>query len=441
MIHLPCPRTALPLLCVTLAAVGTSAAEPARPYSDRVATVTNTPGCVAFWDFVQREPAGAHRFTAHVPAGATNAFPLDAGNYVHDFWGEGRTATYADFPLLGRGPFGEAIRIRQETAATFRPLLFVPRDRLHNSPIDLKGPNQSVTVVVWAIRESGNHALAGIWHEGTDLKQNETAGIKKVERGQRQYALFAGLNKAGSATGHVSENGASSFLNRYALHKSNSADVSPAVPADSPSTVLDASWQCFAMTYHHATRELTGWLNGKSGDRWLENPKTDTLIKSAYNAWLQGRLHREPGLQPGEDPAFPHDQFYNPPEDQLVSTKILSESADERVELREFRYTRVKITLRRATDGADGSFTETARDLAAVRLNPWWFSHDALYTPANDGTGGPFTIGRVIHSSRSVGFTGWIGGVAVFNRALSPTELHQLSALSRERPLSAPPQP
>ena len=435
------PLTALFAICATLAAVATSAAEPARPYSDRVATVTGTPGCVAFWDFVQREPAGAHRFTAHVPAGATNRFPLEAGNYVHDLWGEGRTATYADFPLLGRGPFGEAIRIRQETEATFRPLLFVPRDRLHDSPIDLKGPHQSVTVVVWAIRESGNHALAGIWHEGTDLKQNETAGIKKVERGQRQYALFAGLNKAGSACGHVSENGTSSFLNKYALHKCNSADVSPAVPADSPSAVLDASWQCFAMTYHHATRELTGWLNGKSGDRWLENPKTDTLIKSAYNAWLQGRLHREPGLQPGEDPAFPPDQFYNPPEDQLVSTKSLSESADERIALREYRYTRVKITLRRATDGADGSFTETARDLAAVRLNPWWFSHDALYSPANDGTGGPFTIGRVIHSSRSVGFTGWIGGVAVFNRALSPAELHQLSALSRERPLSAPPQP
>ena len=429
MNRLPTPQFHLGIAYIILALPGAFAAEPTRNYADRVATVTNTPGCVAFWDFVQREPAGANRFTAHVPAGATNTFTLDAGNYIHDYWGEGRTATYADFPLLGRGPFGEAIRLRQETDATFRPLLMVPRARLHDSPIDLKGPNQSVTVVVWAIRESGNHALAGIWHEGTDLKQNETAGIKKVERGQRQYALFAGLNKAGSACGHVSENGASSFLNRYALHKCNSADVSPAVPADSPAAVLDASWQCFAMTYHHATHELTGWLNGVAGDRWLENPKSDTLIKSAYNAWLQGRLHRKPGLQPGEDLSFQPDQFYNPPEDQLVSTKILSESAGERVELREFRYTRVKITLRRATDGADGSFTETARDLAAVRLNPWWFSHDALYSPANDGTGGPFTIGRVIHSSRSVGFTGWIGGVAVFNRALGAVELGRLAEL------------
>ena len=102
--------------------------------------------------------------------------------------------------------------------------------------------------------------------------------------------------------------------------------------------------------------------------------------------------------------------------------------SDERVELREFRYTRLQVTLRR---GADGTFTETARDLAALRLNPWWFSHDALYTPANDGTGGPFTIGRVIHSSRSVGFTGWIGGVAVFDRALTAAELAKFHALAK----------
>jgi len=84
-------------------------------------------------DGAQSDPAlaGHGRPRAHVPAGATNTFPLDAGNYIHDYWGEGREATYADFPLLGRGPFGEAIRIRQETDATFRPLLFVPRARLH----------------------------------------------------------------------------------------------------------------------------------------------------------------------------------------------------------------------------------------------------------------------------------------------------------------------
>jgi hypothetical protein len=421
--------SALALLAIAAMAdeppAGTSTCE------QRAGTVTRTPGCVAFWDFVKREPAGAHRFTAHVPSGATNDFALDAGNYIKDFWGEGREAMYADFPLLGRGPFGQAIRIRKEEDKTFRPFLFVPRARLHDSPIDIKGAGKSVSVVAWAIRESGNHALAGIWHEGTDL--NHAGRAKVVARGQRQYALFAGLNKEGSACGHLSENGAKSFGHIYAMHKSNSGDVSPAVPADSPAEVLDASWQCFAMTYNHETHELTGWLNGQDTGLWQEN--VQKAIPVLHNAWVQGHLHREPGLQPGEDRNFPTDQFYNPPEDEPISAKVLSETDNERVELQEFRYTRVKVTQHKA---ADGTWTTTARDLADVRLNPWWYPHNSLYTPANDGTGGPFTIGRVIHSSRSVGFTGWIGGVAIFNRALSVEELARLSAVGRGRPISAP---
>jgi len=35
----------------------------------------------------------------------------------------------------------------------------------------------------------------------------------------------------------------------------------------------------------------------------------------------------------------------------------------------------------------------------------------------------------VIHSSRSVGFTGWVGGVAVFNRALRADEWARLADL------------
>jgi hypothetical protein len=416
--------------CGRLAAADAVQGEEAR----RVGVVTGTPGCVAFWDFVKREPGGARRFTAHVPAGAANDFALDAGNYVKDYWGLGREATYADFPLLGRGPFGQAVRICKERDADFRPLLYVPRSRLHGSPLDIKGQGKSVSVVVWAVRESGNHALAGIWHEGTDLKERSTAGILKAVRGQRQYALFAGLNKEGSACGHVSENGASSFLNKYALHKCNSGEVSPAVPAEAPDEVLDGAWRCFAMTFDDARDELTGWIDGQAGARWLENPKKDPLLSYAYNAWLQGRLRREPGLQPGEDATFPADQFYNPPEDAPLSSKRLSESAEERVELREYRYTRVAVTQRKA---ADGTWTETGRDLVALRLNPWWYPH-GLYVPPDDGSGGPFTIGRVIHSSRSVGFTGWIGGVAVFNRALTAEELSRLAAVGRAKPLPAP---
>lgn len=413
-------------IVLLLALIGTVSGA-SEPVSKKADTVMGIPGCVAFWDFVKREPDGERRFVAHVPKGAINNYALDAANYIKDYWGEGRDASYADFPLLGRGPFGQAIQIQKEEDATFRPFLFVPRQRLHDSPLDIKGKDKSVTVVVWAIRESGNHALAGIWHEGTDLKQKETSTIQKIERGQRQYALFAGLNKEGSACGHVSENGANSFLNRYALHKCNSATASLKVPADSPEDVIDKSWQCFAMTFDHKKDELTGWLDGQSGDRWLDNPKSDNLISFAYNAWLQGHLHHQPGVQDREDSNFPKEQFYNPPEDSPISVQVLSESDFERVELREYQYTKVKTTQKK---GADGKWTVSDRDLVSLRLNPWWYPHD-IYSPADNQTGGPFTIGRVIHSSRGVGFTGWIGGVAVFDRALNAEELASLADLRR----------
>lgn len=409
------------LSCSLLAAPLAQATDPVQGH---VQTVTGTPGLVAFWDFVKREPGGARRFVAHVPEGAANDYALDAGNYVKDFWGEGRRATYADFPLLGRGPFGETIRIRKEEDATFRPLLYVPRKRMHGSPLDIKGADRSLTVVVWAIRESGGHALAGIWHEGTDLKEEAGNGIRKVESGQRQYALFAGNNISGTACAHLSENGAGSFLNRFAMHKSNSLDLAPAVPADSPAEVIDASWQCFAMTFDHTADKLTAWLNGRSGDRWFDNPKKDPSLVHAYNAWKQGHLHREPGLQEGENPDFPEDQFYNPPEDEPVSVETLSETGLERVELHEYPYTRVRLTYRK--EGGDWKIAD--REMVSLRLNPWWYPH-GIYEPADESSGGPFAIGRVIHSARTVGFTGWIGGVAVYDRALGAEEIERLAAI------------
>jgi len=83
---------------LTAAAFLFAATSPAAdPLSDRVAAVAGIPGCVAFWDFVKREPSGLQRFTAHVPAGSSNDYALDAGNYVRDFWGEGPEASYNDF--------------------------------------------------------------------------------------------------------------------------------------------------------------------------------------------------------------------------------------------------------------------------------------------------------------------------------------------------------
>ncbi len=421
MLPLPMKR----LLLLSSFALSTAHADDSA--QARRETVTGIPGLVAFWDFVKREPDGG-RFLAHVPEGADNDYPLDAGNYVKEYWGQGRDATYDDFPLLGRGPFGQAIQIRHEEDITFRPLLYVPRERLHDTPLDIKGAKRSLTVVAWAIRNRGGHALAGIWHEGTDLKHEAGTDIRKVQLGQRQYGLFAGNNISGTACAHVSENGAGTFLNRFAMHKSNSIDVSPVIPVDAPDDVIDASWQCFAMTFDHGTDQLISWLNGRSGDRWFDHPKKDPSLSTAYNAWRQGHLHREPGLQEGEDPDFPMDQFYNPPEDTPLSTEVVSETDTEKVEVQEFPYTRVQFTSRK---DAGGGWKVLDRDLVSLRLNPWWYPHD-LYEPTRE-SGGPFSIGRVIHSARTSGFSGWIGGVAVFDHALDAEELAALAALD-DRP-------
>jgi len=207
------------------------------------------------------------------------------------------------------------------------------------------------------------------------------------------------------------------------------------VPATAAADTLDRSWHCFAMTFDHERHALTGWLDGTAGDRWLDDPQQDRLLSFAANAWLQGRLRREPGLQAGEDPAFPPDQCYEPPEEEPVTVTIERDGPEERVELREYPYTKVRVTLARTSTG----WHESGRVLTALRLNPWWFPH-ALYAPPDVAAGGPFTIGRVIHSSRSVGFTGWIGGVAVFDRALSPGELRRLAALSTP-PVADPARP
>ena len=109
--------------------------------------------------------------------------------------------------------------------------------------------------------------------------------------------------------------------------------------------------------------------------------------------------------EPGEDLNFPTDQIYNLPEDKLISVKRVSETADD-------------------------IWKTTARDLTDVHLDRWWLSPNSLYTRANHG-GGPFIIGRLNHSSRSVGFTGWIGGVVVFNQALSAEQMAKLMALAK----------
>ncbi len=423
----PISRCLLP--STLLAVFALHAAGDAGEARRRVRAVASVPGFVALWDFVARDPHDG-RFTAHTAPGVTHDLRLDAMNYVREYWGQGRPAAYADFPLLGRGPFGQAVRFLDESDPSFRPLLLVPRPRMHDSGLDAKGPHRSVSMVVWLIRQGGNHAIAGIWHEGTDL-EHAAGRAARVEPGMRQYALFAGLAaNNGASAAHVSENGRNSFGDKYARNLSVTRDLIPTVPASASGPQLDEAWSVVGFSYDNRRHTVTSYLNGHAPGYWIANPQTHPFYQWPARAWLQAQLRAQPGLQEGEDPAFPADQLYQPPEKKTLRRTLLSEDGLRRVELHEFEFTKVRVTFPKRGGRLDPA--AVTRELAELRANPFWFGHD-LYAPPSAAAGGPFTIGRVIHSGRSPGFSGFLGGVAVYSRALSAAEMLKLSRVAATR--------
>ena len=403
----------------------------------RGSAVRQTPSLVAFWDFVNREagPQGAGNFLAHTAQGDNHRYVLEPRNISRDFWHEGAEATLADFPLLGRGPFGQAVQFRDPKSANDLSVLLVPRAAFHDTPLDIKGPGKSVSMVVWLIYQSGNHAIAGIWHEGTD-----TPGVKEPapvqERGRRQFGMFAGLAaNSGGSSAHISENGLASFGDRYARHLAVTPEKIRRVSLNATPAELDAGWSAVGFVFDSARKTVTAYLDGVATESWIQNPAKSDFYRPAEKAWRQAKLAKIPGIQDGEDPAFPRDQFYDPPETVPVREEVVSESLTERIVLRTYEFTKVRVTLRK--DSA-GRFSEVApAELVSLKANPYWFGHD-IYAPRTPAEGGPFTIGRVIHSNRHPTLSAWFGGVAVFDRALAGPEMARLSAIGRGQPIPAP---
>ncbi|MCZ2155938.1 MAG: hypothetical protein LC114_18890 [Bryobacterales bacterium] len=402
--------------------------------------MTRIPGLAAFWDFVLREDSGQSRYLARRGDGSVG-WPLDAVNYVRDYWHRGRSASYADFPRLGRGPFGEAVHFREETDPDFRPVLLLPREAFHGSALDVGGAGQSVSMAVWIVYEGGNHAIAGIWHEGTDLKTDENKAAV-VEQGRRQYALFAGLAaNVGAVAAHVSENGRNSFGDRYARNLAVTKDVLPAAAPDAGPEALDNAWSVAGFVFDNSKNTVTAYLNGEAREFWVEDPARHPFFQWPARAWQQAQWHRIDGLQIGEDPEFPAEQYYEPPEGKPLKRQLVHQTERERIWDLSYPYTHVRETwLRDASPGRHNAVAKNVangwrlanRELLALKVNPFWFGHD-LYRPKSPAEGGPFTIGRVIHSSRSAGTRQYIGGVAVFHRALSAGEMRKLAGVGRER--------
>ena len=224
---------------------------------------------------------GKGRFQAHQPAGDSTDLRLDVGNYVLDYWGEGRAATYADLPVIGRGPFGQAVRFQPQKGNDFRPMLFVPRARLHNSGLDVKGAGASVSMVVWMARETGGHAVAGIWHEGTDL-HSLSPTIRRVEKGMRQYCLFMGLAaNPGASAAHISENGGPSFSDQFARNLSTTPDKIPNISASASAEEIDRGWSVAGFTFDNQKNQVTSYLNGVAKEYWIEQPEKHPFFSVA----------------------------------------------------------------------------------------------------------------------------------------------------------------
>lgn len=78
--------SATTLVCATAIGTGAGRSNDAsvtvQAFERRSALAMNTPGFLASWDFVTREPDGSGRFIARTPVRAANDFALDAGSWI-----------------------------------------------------------------------------------------------------------------------------------------------------------------------------------------------------------------------------------------------------------------------------------------------------------------------------------------------------------------------
>jgi hypothetical protein len=392
---------------------------------ERRQRLLEVPGLAAFWDFVEREdgPAGVGRFAAVAEGASGPVYPLDPVNLAPSYWGQGEPGRMEDFPTVGHGPFGQAVRLTPTGSPDRLLTLMVPRARMHDTPLDVKGPGRSVSVLVWLRYRSGNHAIAGVWHEGTDLPVDDPP--TRVERGRRQYGLFAGLAAGpGVVSAHLSENGEASFGDRYARHMAATRRRMPTATDEDP----DTPWSVAGFVYDNQRRDVTAYLDGVADTRWVDRPAQQHFYQHAYRAWCAAEPLSPLHDQLAAEGAIPPEARYSPPQDQPIRRHVIRDDPAETVVEETFAYTKVRTVYHMQSDGQPHA---VSRDLVALKVNPYWFGHD-LYAPPSVEVGGPFTIGRVILSQREAGdMEMTLGGVAVYGRALRPREMADLSTIGR----------
>jgi hypothetical protein len=178
---------------------------------DKIATIKNTAGLVAFWDFKEKE---GHKRKAV----GMGKFPLKEEN--------------GTLPRINEGPLsGYSTRFGNKA--------FLKIDNEKTGALNIFGEGQGVTVIAWVKWEGNTGFVGGMWNEYQD-------------GGKRQYGLFVSLphyNGADQVCGHISKTGKPTPPFPYSIDYSASKQV-----------VAKNEWQCIAFTYDG--KYIKSFLNG-----------------------------------------------------------------------------------------------------------------------------------------------------------------------------------
>lgn len=232
--------------------------------TDLRTSILEKEGLVAFWDFRLKNsegqfiaqsnieqtkdiknlyPISLKRKTAY-PSGNSVKYHLDEKGYTSETFPEeeypGIPKIAAGDEAIADGPLGYAPKFMAS-----RRYGRVERNSFEDLPLNIRG-NQSFTIVMWVKpinEQKGHHFYAGIWDEGDGSARN----------GNRQYAVFGGLQLKRHLMLHLSSTGAASFpdYNSYAQEKATDG------------AVFDVDkWHYFVTRYDHLTGQADVFLNG-----------------------------------------------------------------------------------------------------------------------------------------------------------------------------------
>jgi hypothetical protein len=402
--------------------------------SERIATVAQTKGLIAFWDFILTKDG---KWTSHHdPAVIDRGYPVvlrqigDPKAYTPEQWPH--TAEESKLVISDGGPFGKAVRFNQGHV-----FAEVPRAAFDGTPLDLNGL-RPFTMLAWTRFTGKRHLVCGVWDEG---------GWDRYG-GRRQYALFGGLFGSQGTIAHISATGAASFPQSQL----NGSQYARLKAIDGGSFAND-QWVCLGMSFDPERGEVNAYLNGVRTKRsYADNVQQDVtgakgaeVINPAPFPWPlfgpRSFLFKFNGYHRSEGGVGEHALHIDLNSGHLGYARIGTPPEGVRF--------RIHLVLKRdgqvlkavESSGVQHGDTITSKDFIQARPGDviaatlwqevgkdWKQIGTEVTRTLTDGA--PFTFGRALGlgaEEKAHGSQLQISGVAVFNRVLNDAELKALS--------------